>query len=318
MKRIVDIYEARNFYFSENNEKKLEFLCSDDLCRKEKRPVVIGINYTKLIERDDLICYRPHFREHRNYAHHPLCFELELAEVAKEIEIEDNSNGNLGRKKVSDIVDVFTPFKNLSNSEQTLKPEDEKYAEIRKIRNQADRKKALKDYIKNSRSRSRMLQEVVTCYSILSAKEKTETYLQIGESRQTYQETFQKVEKLDHVQKNIYFGGAKVSYYKVKDKNTVGKYKTIGYMINFFDKLEVNNEVYDIKIFISRFALSRYKYKAHLIKLLEKAASKEIPYLRCFFWGNFQVNHERKSIDIKIEHFNNLHFLLPSETGKKK
>lgn len=312
--RVVDIYEARNFFFSENKERKLKLLCYDDICRKEKRPIVIGVNYWKLIEREDPFSNRAHFRMHYQHPHHHLCPEQELLEAREAVEIDYAQNSSSKRRKITNVVNIFTPFKGTNDNGQLAKPEDKEYEEIRKIRSRGERIGALKEHVKNSKTRSRMLQEVVSCFILLSADERKSTYLQIRENQRTYQEIFRSIKELNNGQNNIYFGGARVSHYK--KKNEQKKEEIIGYLINFYDPLSINQETYSVSLFISKFKLAKYKYQGPLKKLLEKAATKEISYLRCFFWGAPTIVHERKNVSISIEHFNNLHFTLPPNRRK--
>lgn len=312
MERVVDIYEAKNFYFNQKIKRRLRFLCSDELCRQIKEPVVIGVNYWKLVGGEEQFCNRPHFRRHGDFAHHNLCFKLELYEAKKELEKELSRNSPSGRRKLSDVVDIFSPFDGQEAGDTRLiEQEDAVYREVRKIASKHGRIEALKEYLRKSPTRSRMLQEVVSCFITLSPDERRSTVLRIGGIRETYETAFRKISQIDRHRNNIYFGGVRVSHYKQKSGDVGDAPLLTGYVLNFYDPVIINGAEHRVSLFVSVFKLARYKYRASLKHLLEEAATKNIPYLRCFFWGGFEVVPEHQSVKILIGHFNNIHFVEP-------
>jgi hypothetical protein len=108
--QVVDIFEAQKSFFSlpEAGRKRFTFRCSDDDCRKEKNPLVSGINYHRLAEVDEKF-RQMHFRE--EHPHSASCVWMQ--DDAKRSKPPADGDGEpaprLSRVKETDVIDVFRP-----------------------------------------------------------------------------------------------------------------------------------------------------------------------------------------------------------------
>lgn len=309
MREIVDIYQARNYYFDRGEQRKLNFLCFDEQCRNALKPKVSAVNYWKSIEDGDQICNRPHFRENPNYPHLDNCPEIEFERVRQSIENETPSKvgGGWRTSKVSNMIDVFNPFSG-DNKAAASEGEDNN-AELRRIRNIPEKKtrlNAYKNYIRTAKTSSSILQEVVSCFLALKGYQRWRTSLRIGRDEKTYAEAFTHLSDYSFVRQNdsILYGGASISIFP-RDGSTLK-----GYIIRFFDPVIINETEYRLSLYLSLYEISRFKYGKFLRKQMETVAADKSLYLQCYFWGNIVEARKAGNLNVELAHFNNL-YLLP-------
>jgi hypothetical protein len=305
MGEVVDIYRARNFYFSQKVHEELTFLCSDEKCRKAGTEVV-GVNYRKLIEEGDKFV-RPHFRKHSD--HIPDCEWVERDQASRESKEEvDNSTGQIdiakGRSKTpksTDVIDIFEP--NLAadaRQSETIPREIE--LQIKSLKDPNARVEAYKNYFRKNPSRTSILENVVGCYDAMNYEAKTSTTLVIrtsqGKRELSYADAVRHIRNytpgLD--EEVIWFGGA-----KVLDMGNV-------YWLSFIDRVVFKEEKHQITLYIKKSDLTARKRQAYLLEMLKDLADdKENKYARCFFYGCITPSMKaRRRLDVTIAHLNNL------------
>jgi len=305
MEEIVDIYHARNFYFSQKVRKELTFLCSDEKCRKA-RTKITGVNYRKLIEEGDKFV-RPHFRKHSD--HIPDCEWVERDEAIRELKEEaDNSIDQIvvsvGRSKTpksTDVIDVFEPYlPGGAGQSETIPQEIE--SQIKNLKNHDARVEAYKNYFRNNPSRTSILENIVGCYDAMDYEARTSTTLLIrtsqGKRELSYADAVRHIRNytpgLD--EEVIWFGGAKVL--------DMGN----GYWLSFIDRVVFKEEKHQITLYIKKSDLTARKRQAYLAEMLKDLADdKEKKYARCFFYGRITPSKSAKPrLAVTVAHFNNL------------
>jgi hypothetical protein len=110
--RVVDIYEAQKAYFAmpELKRARFTFRCSDIDCRREKNPLVSGVNYDKLAEESET--YRQiHFRAPKGNPHTDACVWVrEDAGRQEPVESDgEERKPRLERAKKTNVIDIFRP-----------------------------------------------------------------------------------------------------------------------------------------------------------------------------------------------------------------
>lgn len=301
---VVDIYQARDFYFSRADERKLNFLCFDDKCRKTLEPKVIGVNYRKSIDEGDHIVNRPHFRENPNYRHLDDCPEFEFEQVRLLIEAEtDSGETKVPRhaSKASNVIDVFSPL----TGRDIQKAADRDDAELIRIQGIPDRDcrlEAYKKYIRTAETHSSILQDVASCFVSLNDYERRNTTLRIGRVTKTYAETFTHLSNYFYKEQNdtIIYGGASLRTFPTKSKNPTG------YTLRFFDPVNVGDVKNQLTLFIPLYKILQYKYGNFLKSQLEMVVGDKNLYVKCYFWGNFINSPYPKTLNVELAHLNNL------------
>lgn len=215
----VNIYEARRYFQKHKPSEKLHFLCSDNTCRRVRRPKVTGVNYDKLATRTHQFV-KPHFR--KNQEHLSKCEWVvglpALTQQNSSPVVEDHneppqpahSADRQSTPKLSDVVDIFVPGSGLRSFQcgrASGKEDDNRTGGLPTPFEFALPKK----HSKLNPNRSGLLEEVVSSYCFLGEDERTWKTLQIGTSSppRTYQKTFRLIENYragEDCSKCIYFG----------------------------------------------------------------------------------------------------------------
>lgn len=189
--RMIDIIQARDAYFSNNEPReRFTFLCPDDKCREEFGPEIQGINYDK-IPGIDRIVQRPHFRFKSHSIHSPSCTWAETIEARQEVERELNLEGrSLGKLKASELINVFMPRHDVEDVD--VDSDDAGIlAEISKIPLKKERMAARRKYIRSTINKSSRLHEVIHCFELMDKHELRTIMLRIGrEQPQSYRNQF--------------------------------------------------------------------------------------------------------------------------------
>ncbi len=206
MKRVVDIYQARDHYFNIHSSidldkrRRFQFLCSDENCRTKNKTLVSGVNYDKLIEETDNYV-RPHFRDLGK--HTDDCEWVEFEQVTDEIEAESEQDSNSRPRqtkhvKRTDVVDIFAPGRTDDETGSEGLTDTDEYERVRRIPDVRSRREALKTLLRRSPSQSSILQNVVSSYRLLTTEQKNSTRLTIkGVGARSYREWYSTPQNLD-------------------------------------------------------------------------------------------------------------------------
>lgn len=306
MDQIVDIYQARYFFEERQSKERLNFLCSSDDC-KEKEVKVIGVNHDKSLEVTKTFV-TPHFRKNSYYTHSRNCI-WKIAEV--ETQVINNQGSSTGTvigkrgKKLSQYVDVFSPKSNNRNSSEG-RISVESVRRVNLISDIYERGRIIKDILRESPSKSTLLERVVNCYLIQSEADRGTKLLIEGNPHSTYREVFQHVrfsdvnESVDY----IYYGGASVK--------TI---HNVNYRLTFYDTETTTKK--PITLYLTQNKLSKYKKNKILTSLLNKSADSKKFYVDCYFFGKIQLSEVNdKYINVKLDHLDNLVLKLKEKEQK--
>lgn len=309
LERVVDIYEARDFYFRQTPpRKRFRFLCSDEKCREANATKVTGVNYDKLVEESDQYV-KPHFRENTDHIDDCEWIELEMAlnELREESrrsskhKTDPRRPGKRKSLKSSNIVDIFVP-NSVGGARTVERLAREKRAGIKRIPNKRDRIDALKAHLRDNPNQTSFLENVVHSYYMLEPDDRRLTRLKIGRGAwRSYRESFRPIDqyKRDRSDNYIYSGGVWVKRYGPN------------FSLIFISKVELEGKERRVSLYIEKEKLERYKHRAYLTEMLEKLLSKSADYATCFFYGHIRPSTKNDAwLDIDLDHFDNLVMIL--------
>jgi hypothetical protein len=301
MREVVNIYRARDFYFSRTPREELTFLCSDVQCRKAGTKVT-GVNYRKTIEEADKFV-RPHFR--KNDDHLDTCEWVEREEARQEVkeesinEANQNGEGIVKSKapKSTDIVDVFKPKS--TTDKESSEPSEEDDLGIRNLPGRRERIEAYKKQSRTNLTKANRLEEVVSCYEGLDFEGKSLNYLVIkGARRRTYQDCFRHVKRYVPGRDDwfIFFGGATV---ESLDQD---------FKLSFFDPVFMRGRKYEISLYLTKERLNVQKRQgAYLREMLTELASDKRAYAKCYFYGRVKSSEKIPNcLNIMVDDLSNL------------
>lgn len=257
MGKVVDIYEARDHFFRQQQpRRRFRFLCSDPACRGTNGTKVTGVNYDKLIEENDFFL-RPHYRE--NTPHIATCEWVEREQASKELrdeaqdkaerEEETQSTSQSRAKKSSNIVDIYLPCSSLQGNQEVNNISPERLIAIKNIQDRAERIRSYKRLLKDNPSFTNLLENVVSSYELLGKSERATTLLKIGNNpRRPYKYCFRHIEHYTpgRDQHLIHYGGARVKHYPS------------GYSVRFYDSVKLEDGNWRISLFIKTEQLAKY------------------------------------------------------------
>lgn len=305
MNEIIDIYQARD-YFESNGKRRLAFICSFGEC-KARRVKVTGVNYDKsYLETKTFL--KPHFRENSKYTHHEDCIWKVATEETFSINNDSSTEVITGkrRKKLSSNVDIFSPkFSNSKAIEGRISVQIVQRLNLITDRN--ERRRVLKDILRNSPSKSSLLENVVNCYLDLNEKKRKDASLSIeGFSKDSsYENIFKHIQyyELGEPENHIYYGGASVKKYGEN------------YGLYFYDLEPKTGK--RITLYIEKPILDAYKKSTYLMEILESSAISTDFYTTCYFFGILEESEANsKYIDIKLDHLDNLVLKLREKKRK--
>jgi hypothetical protein len=305
---VVNIYRAREFYFSLIPRQELTFLCSDEKCRAAGTKVT-GVNYRKTIEEADKFV-RPHFR--KNDEHIDTCEWVEREEARQEIEEESDGKANQtdqgGRRrktpKFTDVVDLFTPKSATDRGHAKSLRKDR--SEIKNLADKRERIEGYKKQIRTNLTRSSLLEEVVSCYETLDYEGKYSTYLIIkGTRKRTYLDCFRRIKRYVPGRDGwfIFYGGATV---ESLDQD---------FKLSFFDPVFMRGRKYEISLYLTKEQLNVQRCRgAYLREMLKELASDKRGYAKCYFYGRVKSSEKIPNcLDITVDDLNNLALIKRSK-----
>jgi hypothetical protein len=306
--RVVDIYEAREFYFRQTPpRKRFQFLCSDKKCREANNTQVTGVNYHKLAE-ESSHSVRPHFRE--NTKHILDCEWVELEKALTEIEDSGSDSGPKSRTrrrrkgkspKSSNTVDIFMP--SFAGGERVVESvPGGKRGEIVCVPGRRGRTDTRDPHLKDNPNQTSFLENVVHSYLMLKPDETRVTRLKIGRGAwRSYRECFRPIRfyNRDRSENFIYYGGARAQRYG------------LNFSLTFFDNVKFEGSERQISLYIKKVDLDQYKLRAYISEMLEKLVSKRARYATCYFYGHIRPSVNNAAfLDVSVDHFDNLVLML--------
>lgn len=274
LEKTVNIQEACQEFFAQEEHLKFQFYCSDPKCR-DARVRVTAVNYNKLPEEEKII-QSPHFRKLNE--HLPGCYWVELEEALhEESHKEHTSKKHRINSKLTHLITRFIP----TSPEDKLKPSDAAKNELDKIKNISDtkiRKKELLAYSRNTGVTSTNLESLVSCFEELQAiKALNDVTVQIPKhGTKTYRQLFRRAEFGRANDFVIYYGGARY-------KQDNGK---LGFSLEFMDKLDN----LPITLDVASELFEEYRPGKMLRRIINELIenSDKNPYLKVYWMGSLE------------------------------
>ena len=301
MDRDVNIFEAREFFFSrsKNKRERLNFLCADNDCRETAKPMMIGVNYDKL---SGEYVQRPHFKAHSEHLHAPDCPWVEYKVLEEEFE-ESGISPRLSNLKRTEVIGLFKP---VTVTEEDTDDEPVDWAEVRHIKeitNTREKMEAFKAFISRTVNKTSYLQEVCACFEALTPEERKQVQLKIGDLKQrSYHAYFADVFFClpDAWYPRIYHGAA-----NVREWHT-------GYSIRFdrWAKADDGSRC-PVTIFIQKDMLDKFRGRNQLRKTLNAAVQGGRGALYCYVYGDVvrpedEEGNPGDKIDVQIDSLHSL------------
>jgi hypothetical protein len=306
----VDIYAARENFFSQTKLDRFNFLCSDPECRAKKpEPVRIrGALHNKIPEEKDL-SVTPYFATFANHEHIETCEWLELEEAL----VKNKKNSELA-KNINDFKDTqfitrFIP-ESESDDQQLMFDDLESTKSIKNIANREERLEArYQKFVKNG-STTRSLDCLVSFYEHARSIDKLYLELNVkGFGSFKLSHLFNHIKSYFYKKNySIFYGGASVKRL----------YSDKSFSLIFYD--EVNG--IPIHLYVSANNINSCpKVGNYLLRLLADLRGNKSSnhYLKVYFVGELIQSEKVKSYDIKLSNLNNLSIrLVPRKSTQNK
>ena len=290
--KIVDIYRAHAFFFQQAEpRRRLQFFCSDDVCRSANGTKVSGVNYDKLVEEGDRIVQKPDFRMKGESAQRRLrmgCTTESAGttrsgwrECADEI-----ARRQLPTLKASDLVSFWpdlraAPALASGKTNSAMSPSVDRKSAV-------PRNTGTYQQLRSSnRTRVDFLEIVTSAYELLEPEERCEATLRIGLGPTfSYHNAFCRIEHyLGVVGPRIFHGGVRVQLHGPD------------FAIRFFDRVQPFQGGSKIPLAVSLYlkheVLKAYWNGRFLAAQLEETP-KPAHYAQCYFFGRL-VPHPTRS-----------------------
>lgn len=211
MNRNVTIFEANDYYFSPLNseQKRLNFECPDEECRKIFHPKITGVNYDK-----EIFIKAMHFRINKNYKHSETCwlglYENTLREMLRH---KDSYRRNFDRNLFLDIPesetfpDIFQPRREVEKLRMNKNESSCKHEKISSLS-----KQSIEDRICRAKHKTRSLKIVVDAFERLEINQRNIPTLSIEGQKMKYGTAFKHIRYIEEWQTwpHIYYGSARI------------------------------------------------------------------------------------------------------------
>ncbi|MBU2788415.1 hypothetical protein HFQ13_09420 [Acidithiobacillus sp. VAN18-1] len=283
--KVVDIEEAREAFFEQEEYDKFHFLCSDKDCKEVR---VTGVNHNKSPE-SDRIFKTPHFRELDKHA--DTCVWLEYTKAVEELKGERNKKrvGACNRNQhqlSSPIVEKFY-LPSIDVERISDKTQSNDLTDIVNNKRGSERQIALRNYIRERGTTSRSLETLVSCYEELKELGALDEQIDVaGKQRTTFRRLFTSVVHLGSDDRfHVYYGGAKF-----------GKKYGNGFSLIFFDKFEE----LPLSLYVSNEDVTSSKRYRLVTSVIDRliAAKSENPksYVNVYWIGGVEKRDNKASI----------------------
>lgn len=208
---VIDISRAHTFYFSQEEPRRdLVFLCPDEKCRNESPQIVLGVNYNKIPQIDQMV-QKAHFRLINSKNHIDECPWVEIKKAIDELD-EETEPKKFSNLKRSQLIDIFKPSDN-HNEPGNPRIDAAQIKAISTLTTSRVRIDRYKEYLRNNPNCTSRLQEVASCFERMTPDELSITKLKIqGIGEKTYRQFFTSVKFCapSTTCKKIYYGYASV------------------------------------------------------------------------------------------------------------
>jgi hypothetical protein len=273
--RVVDGLQAKAAYFAQPEpRRRFTFLCSNERCRNERSPRVIGVNYDKLYT-DETRPAAPHFRVHPDDTHAERCPWV-LRDQAQHryrghgpVQPSLNAQRRFAIEADTRIVDLFEPA-----TGPEREPTDDLWHVPARAPHTPATVEAIAERMRTRPVRSHRLQDLVTCYLELGAVDRLRAMVRVAEGRPTpYTRFFQPLARFaEGHDPTVYFGGARVA--RVEH----------GFVLYFYDRVQVAGDRREVSLYLSDRRLSESE-SGGLMRELLLACIAPGNYAKVYFFG---------------------------------
>lgn len=297
---VINIALARHLYFAQPEPRKeFEFRCASLVCREGKDPVILGINYYKMLGD---FTQQQHFRTKPGDYHEEDCpymvYHIAVEELDREFPLDPPIKG----LKSSTLVEIFSPLS--SNLTEDIDATDlQVISEIRQIIDRKRRIAAIKNLLRSIPNRTTQLQEAARCFVAMTAHQRKVVPFQIeGYAKATYSEYFKWAGFCNTWRQTpcIYYGRANVRYWATKVP-----FYTLRFRATATDD-EANKQ--SVTIRVPQEMLIKSRDGAFIEAMLLSALGDHQHILTCFVYGVVTEGNRRlgRFLDIDITHPHNL------------
>jgi len=303
--RVVDIYDAQKAYFAmpEAKRKRFTFRCSDIDCRREKNPLVSGINYDKLVEDSDK--YRQiHFRAPTGNPHSDVC-DWVREDAAREDPVDidkEDRKPRVERAKKTNVIDVFRPKTSDGAIEKPFpgSPTIAKPFELGEPSESTEPKE--KNRADEGYSSTSSLERFINCWSQLEGDALKENEVVIAGRKLSYRQAVSRPEWITPADNGtrILQGGATAKFWP----EDAPKRLYINFMSDCakFDEHE-GRRTLTVDLPLSR--IKAYVGGALMLEKIKLAQSKD-HYLRVYCWGTVMARNQGPGYILDIASLDNL------------
>lgn len=295
--RVVDIIEARQFFFAQpkDGRRRLNFTCADETCRTVRAPVVTGVNYDK-VPGEDHIVRQAHFAARAPHVDDCPWIELEHLQGGTD---RDEISSKVSNLKQTEIITHFTPVLEEEVPQVGETVDYGRLREIRAVSNVRERRQALQKYLHTTVNTTSRLYSVTRCFEVMSEDERNAVQLQIGEGKRTYNDYFAKAQwcSPEHYWNRIYHGKAHVKSYRS------------GYSLRFEQWSRARGgEPCPVSTFIEKRKLGAFRGGGLLKAVFEEAAMRGKGALYCYVYGDVsrKAVNGRQMIEVVPRSFHSL------------
>lgn len=308
LQRVVDGVQAKAAYFAQAEpRKRFTFLCSNEHCRSEHSPRVIGVNYDKLFT-DEHRPASPHFRAHPDDRHSERCPWVLRDQAARR-----HRSGGPARVVSLNALRRFTPEKDVhlvDVFEPATGRERELTDALWHVPQRAPERADLDTFVERLRTqpvRTHRLQDIVNCYLELGAVDRLRATVRVADGPpMAYTRFFQPLSRFSEVHdRMVYFGGARV--HRVEH----------GFALYFYDRVQVAGERREVSLFVSDVRLSDAEGGAVLRQLLS-ACTGPGSYAKVYFFGEIGPSSRRQhAASVRLTDLENL-VVVPAHVRMQK
>jgi hypothetical protein len=303
--RVVDIYEAQKAYFAmpELKRTRFTFRCSDIDCRREKNPLVSGVNYDKLAEESEK--YRQiHFRAPKGNPHANACVWVREDGARQEPVGSDGEDRKprLERAKKTNVIDIFRPKAFDANAEAPFPSPPTTANPPIEGRPREPGEPKEKSRVREGHSSTSSLERFINCWSQLDGDELKQTEVVIEGRALSYRQAVSRPNWIAPADNGtrILQGGARVKFWPEDAPKRL--------YINFMDDCDKFTEHEGKRTLTIDLPLSRiraYSGGALLMEKIKQAQSQD-HYLRVYCWGEIKARDQRPGYILDLASLDNL------------
>ncbi|HFQ4863108.1 hypothetical protein [Vibrio vulnificus] len=315
LKKTMSIDTARCEFFSlpENERKRFNFLCSDEICRFHNNDVgvrVTGVNYDKLCK-EQIDGQRPiqgaHYR--KNDEHHPECewsINLRLEESLEQLDSESNDDFAQRKlhSKLNHFINVFDPdsddeVASASDSEQRNQPRSNALGTSSGDKHHNHVKRNSPSKTKTS-VLSRLVETWLEAKETLSEPEFKQLEVAIkGYGNTLLYRYFKPVKYFENrAEANVVYGGA-----------TLTSRYGLGFKLRFFDR--INDQA--VYLYCSKEQMENYRFRRYIDAILDS----DCRYFKVYFLKQNVVVKDGY-ITCEVSSLKNIHIVPVMDESKKK